>query len=172
LISTNEWGAVGSKASAFKAGEAPGSKRKFENPHRKSSQKKHEYNSFEEWFDSCQCDRCGKKGHPTYAHDNIKAHRKRQIPRCPRKSGSKLKFKSKKDKSQFEKAVHKAMLEYMDDCSSSEEEGALQANIAGEESSDDEDGSEGQRFSEGDKSDSDEGVSALLACALKNLVKD
>jgi hypothetical protein len=136
LISTNEWDAVASKASVFKAGEAPGYKRKPENPPRSEKKKKHEYGSYKEWFDNCTCDRCGKKGHPTYAHGNVEAHRKKEVPRSPRKSGSRLKFKSKKDKGQFEKAVYKAMLEYMADSDGSdEEEGDLYANIAGEDSS-------------------------------------
>jgi hypothetical protein len=121
LIALNVWGAVRSKASAFKAGKADVSKRHNEKSYKKSSppaeygRKKHEYASFEEWFDNCTCDRCGKKGHPIYAHGNVDAHRKKEVPRCTRKSGSRLKFKSKKDKGQFEKAVHKAMLEYMAD---------------------------------------------------------
>jgi hypothetical protein len=52
---------------------------------------------------------------------------------------------------------------------SDEEEGGLYANIAGEDLSVDE---EPKSDSEGDDSDVDEGVSTLVACALKNLVKD
>jgi hypothetical protein len=82
-----------------------------------------------------------------------------------------FKDKSKKDKGQFEKAVHKAMLEYTmaDSDGSDEEEGDLYANIAGDGSSVDE---EPKSDSEGDDSDAYEDTSALVACALKNLVKD
>ena len=61
------------------------------------------------------------------------------------------------------------MLEHMAE-ESEDEEKDLRANVAGEESGSDE---EHQSASEGEEdADSDDGVSALVACALKNLVKD
>jgi hypothetical protein len=170
LVSTNEWGAVATKASAFRTSAYKNTSPPNEKQPTGERKKKHEYDSFEEWFDNCTCDRCGRRGHPTYAHGNVEAHRKKEVPRRPRKSGPKLKFKSKKDKGQFEKAVHKAMLEYMADPDGlDEEEEDLYANIAGENSNVKD---ESKSDSEGDESDDDEGVSALVACALKNLVKD
>jgi hypothetical protein len=166
LTTIGQWTGAHHKASIFKAND---DKRQ----HNKEDKKQHKYPSREAWFDAQVCGECGEN-HPTWAHDDPVGKRSKSTARKPSRSlsksspkpQSKFRFKSKEAKSDFNKKVHQAIAECCDEDISAEEEHYINMADA------DEFVEEEFEHPPADEESEDEGVSALVAACLGNLLKD
>jgi hypothetical protein len=132
-------------------------------------QRKHKYPSREAWFDAQICAKCGKS-HPTFAHNDPVG--KRSLPRKPANKGY--------SKAKLSRRVREAVHNLIADAQFTQDELEEQhyANMAGSdhfealdrEDGDDEDVDDGEDGEEAEEEDG--GISALVAAALGNLLKD
>jgi hypothetical protein len=135
--------------------------------------RQHKYPSREAWFDAQICGTCGKN-HPTWAHDDPVGKRSASSKPLAR---PKKTFSRNKLTRRVRETVHNILLEaqanaqdeleeehYVNMAGATEFEGV--EHDAGDVSGDDDDGNDSD--SVGD----DDGISALVAAALGNLVKD
>jgi hypothetical protein len=178
LVIDKEWCGASNKGSIFVADK----RRDFNDRDRRNDrrrdtedryesdrhQRKHKYPSCEAWFDAQTCGKCGKN-HPTFAHDDPVG--KRSLPHKPTNKGySKTKLARK-----VREAVHNLIAESQ--LTKDELEEQHYANMAGsdnfealDEGDGDEDGDDGEDGDEAEEEDG--GISALVAAALGNLLKD
>jgi hypothetical protein len=128
--------------------------------------RKHKYASREEWFDAQKCNKCGGN-HPTYAHDDPVGYRARR----PTKDTPKLRFKSNDSAKSFRQRVHQAMLDCCEtnDTPSHEEQHYIHMADA-DDFVDPADVEEGTY--EMEETDDDNGIAALVAAGLGNLLKE
>jgi hypothetical protein len=132
-------------------------------------QRKHKYPSREAWFDAQICAKCGKS-HPTFAHDDPVGMR--SLSRKPANKGY--------SKAKLSRRVREAVHNLIADAQLTQDELEEQhyANMAGsdyfealdQEDGDDEDVDDGGDGEEAEEEDG--GISALVAAALGNLLKD
>jgi hypothetical protein len=131
-------------------------------------QRKHRYPTREAWFDAQICGKCGKN-HPTFAHDDPVG--KRSLPRKPPNKG----YSKSKLAKRVREAVHNLIAESQ--LTQDELEEQHYANMAGSdhfEALGEEDGDEsGDNEDDGEETEEEDGaISALVAAALGNLLKD
>jgi hypothetical protein len=179
LTIDKKWNGESSKASIFKSqahfqGNTPDNRRNYQGdrPRPGERDRKHKYPSREAWFDAQICGTCGKN-HPTWAHDDPVGKRSASVKSQarPKKTFSKSKLNRR-----VREAVHNILLEAQAN-SQDELEEEHYVNMAGatEFEGIEHDGSDAGDENSDDESDSDgdiEGISALVAAALGNLVKD
>lgn len=173
LTIDKKWNGASNKASVFKTEtQEQDSTRQSGGDRNRSGngrERKHKYPSREAWFDAQVCGTCGGK-HPTWAHDDPVG--KRSGSTKPAANRQKRKFSKAKLTRRVREAVHNILLEaQVNDQDEMEEE--HYANMAGsaefeaikqEDGDADEDGS--------DSEVEDTGISALVAAALGNLLKE
>jgi hypothetical protein len=164
LTSTCQWSGAHKKASSFPA-LGPSS-----TPAR--GDRKHKYASREEWFDAQVCSKCGKN-HPTFAHDDPVGMRSKKPSKSTK--NKKLRFKTPQDKARFTKKAYQL---YLDSFDTSGEPATADEyiNMAGNEEVDGNHEEETEYVNVGevdDASDSDDenGITALVAAGLENLLK-
>jgi hypothetical protein len=130
--------------------------------------KKHRYPSREAWFDNQDCDKCEKK-HPTWAHDDPEGYRSGRLKR-PSNNSKPRTFRrrfSADTKKRIQEAVHNIIAEAQE-----EAEMEQYANMAGSEGGFDELGTVDEEAEDDSVDEGDGSVSALVAAALGNLLKD
>jgi hypothetical protein len=179
LTIDKKWNGESVKVSIFKTdthnqGHTPDNRRRYQGdgPRGGDRDRKHKYPSREAWFDAQTCGTCGKN-HPTWAHDDPVGKRSGSAKPLSR---PKKTFSRNKLNRRVREAVHNTLLEAQGN-NQDELEEEHYVNMAGAtefESLDHEEGSVGGA-NDDDELDSDgdvEGISALVAAALGNLVKD
>jgi hypothetical protein len=154
-----------SKDSIFRAAKQD-QRKPSTRPGQQGQPRKHKYASREEWFDAQKCNKCGGH-HPTYAHDDPAGYRARR----PAKDAQKLRFKSNDSAKSFRQRVHQAMLDCCetDETTSHEEQHYIHMADA-DGFVDPADVEEGTYALE--ESDEDNGIAALVAAGLGNLLKE
>jgi hypothetical protein len=176
LTIDKKWNGANNKASVFKTETQEQDSTRHSGGDRNRNgngrERKHKYPSREAWFDAQVCGTCGGK-HPTWAHDDPVG--KRSGSTKPPANRQKKKFSKSKLTRRVYEAVHNILLEAQaNDQDELEEE--HYANMAGstafeaikhedvEAADDDGEGSDGE--------EEDTGISALVAAALGNLLKE
>jgi hypothetical protein len=174
LTIDKKWNGENVKASIFKTDTQGDNRRRYQGdrPRREDRDRKHKYPSREAWFDAQTCGTCGKN-HPTWAHDDPVGKRSGSAKPLAR---PKKTFSRNKLNRRVREVVHNILLEAQDNTQDEleEEHYVNMAGATGFESLDHDEGSVGGA-NDDDESDSDgdvEGISALVAAALGNLVKD
>jgi hypothetical protein len=165
LTATGTWSGAHKKSSVFPALGAPVKS--------VGGQRKQKYASREEWFDAQTCRKCGKN-HPTFAHDDPVGMRIKKPSATSNKK--KLHFKTPQDKARFAKKAYQLYLDSFD--------GSTEPNMAEEyinmagagdvesaEAADEEEVQVNIGEVEDESDSDDDGITALVAAGLENLLK-